>query len=208
VTNVTFEAGDLMTERSGRYDIILCLGVLHHTASMERVLRHLQSCLRGDGYLYLWVYGRHGRYRHTLNRRLLGMLAGPGMHPENKLALAHELAAGGVECRALEDLADPYGSDAALRGMLDDPVWLADQFLSPHEELVDMEELLKLIAAGCLELKQWLGVRRDRASYFASPALRERFEALDSWEQMLALDMLLKPARYFVLLGKRDAAVE
>lgn len=206
VSNLTFESGDLMRERTGCYDIILCLGVLHHTARIDCGLRNLAFCLRPEGRLFLWLYGRHGRYRHTLNRRLLRVLAGAEADLDEQLSLARELVAERREYRPLDDLVGPSGRDAALSRVLEDPVWLADQFVSPHEELVDMAELLQLIAACGLELKQWLGVRHDPASYFESPALRERFAALGHAERLLAIDLLLKPERYFVLLGRQDAA--
>jgi SAM-dependent methyltransferase len=205
VANLTFESGDLMMKVSGSYDLILCLGVLHHTACMELGLRNLGSCLRSDGSLYLWLYGCHGRYRHTLNRRLLCMLAGAEAGLDEQLSLARELVAGQGYCCPLDDLLGPYRADAALQSVLHDPVWLADQFVSPHEELVDMGELLRLITACGLELKQWLGAPRDPASCFESPALRERFAALGHTQRLLALDLLLKPERYFVQLGRADA---
>ena len=47
-------------------------------SDMGRVLANLRGCLNPGGHLYLWVYGKHGRYRHSLNMRLLAMLTGPG----------------------------------------------------------------------------------------------------------------------------------
>src|ERR1039457_6229240 len=104
LSNLSFHHGDLMQPlAAGRFDIILCLGVLHHTADMRRVLANLRNCLNPGGHLYLWVYGKHGRYRHSLNMRLLAMLTGPAS-PDEALPLAREFALGSGDDSPLDDL--------------------------------------------------------------------------------------------------------
>ena len=62
---VTFVVGDLreLDRLTGhqRYDIINCVGVLHHIAEPLPVLRGLSAALRDDGGMLLMVYGTHGR---------------------------------------------------------------------------------------------------------------------------------------------------
>jgi hypothetical protein len=87
---------------------------------------------------------------------------------------------------------------------LEDPVWIADQFLNPHETLLDLEELTGLATACGLEIEQLLGIRDDLSSYFNSAALYGRFRKLSGEDRLIALDLLLKPERYFVLLRNRS----
>lgn len=202
VGNLSFQHGDLMNPLGvGGFDIVLCLGVLHHTADMRRVLGNLRACLNSDGQLYLWVYGKYGRYRHSLNVRLLAMLAGPSAAPDEALSLAREFAFGGGDESPLNDLLGRNRLDPNHREIFRDPVWIADQFLHPLEALVDLEELLELTSGCGFELERQLDIREDYVSYFPSAPLRERFLKLAAHDRLIALDLLLKPERYFVLLG-------
>ncbi len=74
--NVYLERANLMNKlpHKIKFDIIYCLGVLHHTANMAKVLSNLQLALNDNGELYLWIYAKHGRYNHSLNMRLLNIL--------------------------------------------------------------------------------------------------------------------------------------
>jgi SAM-dependent methyltransferase len=206
LSNLSFHHGDLMQPlAAGRFDIILCLGVLHHTADMRRVLANLRNCLNPGGHLYLWVYGKHGRYRHSLNMRLLAMLTGPAS-PGEALPLAREFALGSGNDSPLDDLLGRDRLDPTHRRIFRDPIWIADQFLHPHETPVDLEELLQLISGCGLELQRQFDIREDLAAYFPSAPLREQFLQLSPRDRLIALDLLLKPERYFVLLGPAPAA--
>jgi 2-polyprenyl-3-methyl-5-hydroxy-6-metoxy-1,4-benzoquinol methylase len=199
LSNLQFRRMNLMNPLSALnpFDIILCLGVLHHTADMERGLKNLREVLKPEGELYLWIYGRHGRYRHTLNRRLLEILLDTLPAGESKLALAREFAARANHGSVIDDL---LGSNAAFRRVLQDPVWIADQFLNPNEILLDMEGLIHLSGACGFRIEKWFGVGEVPSVYFNSPMLAERFTRLSRDQQRIALDLLLKPERYFVAL--------
>ena len=62
---VTFVEGDLndvaRLTKFERFDIINCVGVLHHLAEPLTVLQSLTSSLRDDGGMFLMVYGTYGR---------------------------------------------------------------------------------------------------------------------------------------------------
>ena len=61
--NLRFRNWDLMKPLAveKKFDVVLCLGVLHHTANMKRGLNNLRGVMRKDGELFLWIYGKHGR---------------------------------------------------------------------------------------------------------------------------------------------------
>ncbi len=203
--NIRFRRGDLMRplDEGSQFDAVLCLGVLHHTAEPRTVLGHLRASLRDDGELYLWIYGRHGRYRHDLNRRLLRMLldARPGTGDE--LTLAKELIRTSREPQTARDDLSCRAMDAStIEDLLDDPSWVADQFLNPREVLLDMPGLAGLLEDAGFELTEWLGINTDLAAYFSSPELIARFEALPRRERFMAIDLWLKPERYFIVAKK------
>lgn len=187
--------------RAEQYDIILSLGVLHHTADMKRVLSNLRRPLAMNGELFLWIYGRHGRYRHALNVRLLSMLLRIQPHPAEPVELAREFIRNAGDGSIVADLVGTQPAGPMQKAMFDDPVWIADQFLNPHERLLDMEELLALVASSGYSIHRFLGFNED-AGKLLSPRLHERFRRLPAPRRLIALDLLLKPERYFVVLRK------
>ena len=199
LNNVTLMHHDLMQPlQIGDFDVVLCLGVLHHTAEMTRVLRNLSNALRAGGGIYLWMYGKHGRYRHCLNRRLLRMLV--DRDDPDAVELARRFAVEMGDGAPLAELSGEYTQKSWKQLMLGNDAWVADQFLHPHEQVVDIESLAALAASAGLELNEWLGVR---PAFDAAPsALRERFAQLNQTEQWLATDLWLKPESYLVQLTR------
>jgi ubiquinone/menaquinone biosynthesis C-methylase UbiE len=202
--NLRFKSWDLMTPFHGEeiFDVILCLGVLHHTADMEHVLLNLRSVLKDEGELYLWIYGSHGRYRHALNRRLLEMLLDAKEEPLDSLSFAKEFAFKVGHGAILGDLLGNTLASSKYKEILGNPAWLADQFLHPNEILINMEKLLLLVARSGLEFDTWLGIPNDISKYVNCPEVLERFDLLPGNQRLIALDLLLKPEHYFTTLRK------
>jgi SAM-dependent methyltransferase len=201
LANICFERWNLLDpiQDNGLFDVILCLGVLHHTANMTTVLSNLQRVLSRDGKLYLWVYGLHGRYKHALNQRLLEMLHSAGPEPEDLIDLIRDFISGDKQGIVLNDWLGQHALDEMHLKALEGDVWLADQFLHPREELVDMERLLGILEEAGLKMKQWLGVNPDPTAHFSSVEMINRFNRLSRQEQLVALDLLLKRDRYFIV---------
>ena len=199
--NVRFVRADLAqpVEHVGRFDVVLCLGVLHHLPDLRLGFKHASSLLSQDGRIVLWLYGRYGRERHRLNQELLRLL-GADLRDGERLGLARAF---------LEDLGEPlmlntgfytpYGSGPeGLDWMLEHPEWLADQMIPAVEHSVTLSEILSLLEDSDLELEKWLGVDRDPQAYTSQPLLLERLRQLPDVRRLLAIDLVLKPAYYFV----------
>ncbi|MFC1628485.1 class I SAM-dependent methyltransferase [Gemmatimonadota bacterium] len=202
--NISFREHNLLhpIAEEALFDVVLCLGVLHHTVDMDKVLSNLGRACDDEGELYLWVYGKHGRYHHQLNHRLLQMLIESGPEPVDPVELARDFiehAGGGMALRDLQAAIDRMASNVAV---LDEPAWVADQFIHPLERLLEMEDLLTLVSNAGLQIVEWLGVDQVIESYFSSSRLIDRFLHLAPDERLVALDLLLKPDRYFVRLQK------
>jgi SAM-dependent methyltransferase len=203
LSNLYFRKWNLMhpLPYKERFNIILCLGVLHHTTDMKKGLIHLNNSLKSSGELYLWIYGKYGRYRHSLNVRLLDMLIHIKPKPVDPMELAKEFIFKINNGSALNDVVGKK-LDVVQRNTLEDPVWIADQFLNPNETHLDMEELLELTRVAGFEIKQVLGLKEHISDYFNSPSLYKRYQKLNKERQFIALDLLIKPERYFVILRK------
>lgn len=204
LSNLKFRKWNLLKPISGeqKYDIVLCLGVLHHTGNMKKVLINLNKILNDSGELFLWIYGKHGRYKHSLNKRLLKMLLEVKPAPENIIELTTDFATKTEQGLPLIDLIGKLKTDEMQMNTFKSPVWVADQFLNPHEVLIDMEELLQLANRAGFKIFQILGVEENISKKFDSEKLSERFLKLSRNKKLIAADLLLKPERYFVVLHK------
>ena len=202
LANVRFLEWDLMKPLRGEgdFDLVLCLGVLHHTAGMKTALANLGRALRRDGELYLWIYGKHGRYRHSLNMRLLALLQATGARDSDPVHLARELLRYSPENGAMQDLAGNTRGGALEQRAFDDSVWIADQFLNPHETCIEMSQLLRLATSAGLAIDDVVGMDAAAAKRLLPPLLEARFQLLSRRRQLVALDLLVKPERYFVIL--------
>jgi len=186
-----------------KFDIIICLGVLHHTANMQKVLTNLGCGLNDNADLYLWIYAQPGRYRHSLNMKLLKMMINSKPKTRNEIELATEFITKAGKGSILQDLAGTSSTSLLQTKIVADPVWIADQFLNPHEELINMKELLRLIKSSGFIVQSFLGMNENVSELLNSPLLNMRFNALKGDRRLIALDLLYKPERYFVLLRKR-----
>jgi 2-polyprenyl-3-methyl-5-hydroxy-6-metoxy-1,4-benzoquinol methylase len=63
VGEATFRAGDVLALdlAPGRFDVVLCLGVLHHTTDPARGIENLVRVTRCGGHLVAGLYNRYGR---------------------------------------------------------------------------------------------------------------------------------------------------
>lgn len=186
------------------YDVVLCLGVLHHIRPCERALARLAAATRPAGRLVLWLYGRHGRARHALNLSFLRLLDA-GRSPADRLALARTfLDELGARFAEETGFYTPRGSGPeGIAWLRAHPEWLADQFLNAYEHPWSLDEVLDLFDRQDLVLEEWLGAPSSLGELTESPALVSAFERLDERSRWLALDCLLKPAGYLLVARRR-----
>jgi 2-polyprenyl-3-methyl-5-hydroxy-6-metoxy-1,4-benzoquinol methylase len=204
LTNVRFTEWNLLDQLTPekKFNIILCFGVLHHTAQMQKVLKNLYAVLEDDGTLYLWVYGKYGRYQHSLNVELLSLLLSVSTNDEDPIDLAREFIEKSPDGSVVKALLGNRSNDHLLQQFVTDPTWIADQFLNPNEYMLTMKDLISLVKRSGLKISEWVGAPRDISKYLNSQKLEERFNMLSSEQQIIALDLLLKMNRYFLILQK------
>lgn len=65
-----FDLADL----EGQFDLINCVGVIHHTPDPERALCALADKLAPGGLCHIFVYGAHGRWEISLMQKALRLL--------------------------------------------------------------------------------------------------------------------------------------
>jgi len=202
--NLKFHEWNLMKIYKSEYkfEIILCFGVLHHTAEMQKVLNNLSTILNSNGILFLWVYGKYGRYFHSLNVELLSLLLTVKRGKETPIEIAKDFILNTQNGIIVKDLLKDRSEDQMLKQFYNDTTWIADQFLNPNELLVTIKDLINLTKNSDLKINEWIGVSKDTSKFFNSQKLENLFEMLSPEKQMIALDLLLKMERYFLVLKK------
>lgn len=208
VSNISFERADIDGELPawGTFDVVLCLGVLHHVPELAPSFGRVAGLLSDSGHLVLWLYGRFGRARHSLNQRFLELLG--GVEPqEDRLTLARVfLEELGSDFAVDSGFYTPRGSgEAGVEWLLERPQWLADQMIPAYEQSVSLGVILDLFANHGLEFVRWLGVPTDLAHHTKSPVLLDRFRRLAPRDRLQAIDYLVKPAYYFIAARKYAA---
>ena len=73
ITNLKLKNINLMNEFSkiGKFDIILCMGVLHHLSNPDTGLKNIKNVLEKDGIIFLYLYGKLGGHTRMLNKKLI-----------------------------------------------------------------------------------------------------------------------------------------
>ncbi len=75
--NVSFLKKDIVNDdlsSLGVFDVILCLGVLHHTEAPEKGFSKLSGLLKKEGIIFVGLYHKYARLRYRIIRKLLRLL--------------------------------------------------------------------------------------------------------------------------------------
>jgi SAM-dependent methyltransferase len=172
----------------GRFDLIVCTGVLHHLADPDAGLRALRSVLTPEGAMYLMVYapyGRAGVYMLQEYCRRLGI----GTSDQE----IHDLVA------TLEGLPQNHPLVSLLRGSRDarNADALADALLNPRDRSYSVPQLFDFIERNGLTLGRWYWqapylpqcgaiATTPHAKRLAALSEREQYAAVELWRGTMA----------------------
>ena len=120
LTGVTFAQMNLfrLPLRPASFDVVICTGVLHHTADPHEGYRRLLTLVRPGGHINIGLYNRYARLQTRL-RGLLLRLMGERFARLDPYLRQHPMAEG--KFRA----------------------WFMDQYRNPHESLHTIDEVLR-----------------------------------------------------------------
>jgi ubiquinone/menaquinone biosynthesis C-methylase UbiE len=202
LSNIEFIHGDVRdrsTLPAGLFDLAISAGVLHHIENVARAFANLSGLLRDNGVIIMWLYGRHGRIRHSLNQAFINMLTrNKSLDDREKIAGEFVSQLGG-QYAVDSGFYTPRGSGTdGLEWLLSHKQWLTDQMIPPYEHCYTMKEILSLFREHGFRFRKWLGVSTRLESHTSSALLLEEFNQLASEERLLAIDCLIKPEYYFV----------
>jgi len=200
--NITFVQGDILDRDRlppGLFDLMISTGVLHHIKNVTQAFVNLLSLLKADGHVIFWLYGRHGRMRHSLNQAFIDILTRGHSMEEREHCATEFVGHLGPQFAVHSGFYTPYGSGSeGLNWLIRHRQWLADQMIPPFEHCYTMEEILSLLHAHRVKFTKWLGVITRLEAYTTSAALIDHFNKLPFEERLIAIDYLIKPEYYFV----------
>ncbi len=206
---VSFRVGDIMDAGAagGPFDVILCMGVLHHLQRPADAIAGLSRLLAERGVLVFYVYGEHGSGERMRRKRLLGHLHGPD-----------EVARKIESAKRLGFTDFPYGW--SVQDPTDVDPMIVDAYVNHREALYTLETIGEMVSdsfASCvpygftlerngllvesrLDAKFAMPVARtDPRSKLGPAGLEEVYAGLPKRQQLLVLDDLYAPGGYTML---------
>lgn len=186
----------------GEFDLINCVGVLHHLPDPIRGIRSLAGKLAPGGIMHIFVYGELGRWEIKLMQEAIALLQGDkrGDYTDG-VAIGRKLFATLPDTNRLVRREQERWS---LENQRDE--CFADMYVHPQEIDYSIDSLFELIDASGLE---FLGFSNPRtwsldALIGESPELRERVAHLSDRQRYRLLELLNPDAitHYEFFLGR------
>lgn len=187
--NLKLYQGDILDvdASGGKFDVIICSGVLHHMADPAAGLAALRDVLAPDGVMVLMVYGqtcRVGVYMLQDAFRRMGLEQNP---------------AGIAQARAvLAELPQDHCVQPYIRAAkeLEHDVALVDTFLHPQDRAYTVPELLEWVEGAGLEFQNWVDSFRYWRNGIWGPdsAVARAVDHLPPREHWAAVEMLRQSA--------------
>ncbi len=138
IENIEFKKFNLMdsTLKLGKFDIILCMGILHHLSNPQKGLENILQSLKKDGLLFLYLYGKLGGHKRMLNKKLISLLL-------NKEKSNYELGIKLVRELGLNKF--EYGWNLNFKNKEEEDSLIVDSFLHANETLYEFSDIEKLL---------------------------------------------------------------
>lgn len=135
--NIKFCKANIMNNVSnlGKFNIVLCMGVLHHLSNPSKGLENLLDTLKKDGIIFLYLYGKLGGHKRMLNKKLIAtLLAKERSNYDNGIKLIRELGLNKFE----------YGWNLNFKNKEEEDSLIVDYLLHANETLYDFNDIDKL----------------------------------------------------------------
>ena len=210
INNLKFEEQNIINMNlKKKFDVIMCIGVLHHLSDMQKGLINLKKHLKKSGYLIMWLYGKDGRFKLNLNQRMLSLLLKNKKSLKEKIQITKKILSGEsnkfLDCH----FNVPYSSiednwEEGRKFLLKNDNWIVDQFLHYNENVVDMRDIFHFTEKANFKIDEWLGVSLEMKKFINDKEIIKIFNKLSLNEKYLVIDDLIKPKYYFLVLKNKS----
>jgi SAM-dependent methyltransferase len=196
----------------GKFDIVLCMGVLHHLSNPNKGLQSLTNTLKDDGMIFLYLYGKLGGHKRMLNKELISLLMG---NEKSNYDLGIKLA------RDLGLNKFDYGWNLNFKTKEEEDALIVDSLLHANEFLYDCNDIENLfkksglygyaifgITVGTKGLVFDTSIKSDKklsisqtnvSKILKSELSLSKYESLSLNEKYHILDILYEPNGYTVI---------
>lgn len=212
--NIKFLQHNIMkgVETLGKFDIILCMGVLHHLSNPTKGLQMLTKILADNGIIFLYLYGKLGGHKRILNKELISILL-------NDEKLNYELGIKLVRELGLNKF--DYGWKLNFQNKKEEDALIVDSLLHANEFLydcIDIENLFRktnlygyaifgittgtkgLLFDTDMRANKKLSIPQTTVSQILKSDLSlSRYELLDVNKKCRVLDLLYEPNGYTII---------
>jgi SAM-dependent methyltransferase len=221
VTNVEFHQHDLMDDAIdlGRFDVVLCMGVLHHLADPGRGLRQVARHVADDGVAFLYVYGERGSRERMRRKEVISrLLRADGGSFEAGIKMAKDLGFDTFDFGWTLNVDDPKSVDALI----------VDSYLHVNEHLFDTSRLHDVMTGSGFHAFMAYGITcqsrgylfdtarsvrsdvvaqwTDMVRHLPSPELASAYDRLDLKDKYRLVELMYEPNGYTLLAYKADGA--
>jgi len=132
--NIKFQKYNIMNgvKTLGKFDLVLCMGVLHHLSNPNKGLQMLTKTLKNDGMIFLYLYGKLGGHKRMLNKEMISILL-------NKEKSDYQL---GIKlARDLGLNKFDYGWNLNFNNKKEEDALIVDSLLHANEFLYDCKDI-------------------------------------------------------------------
>lgn len=158
IKNIQFKKFNLMksTASLGKFDLILCMGVLHHLSNPKKGLQNILHSIKKDGMLFLYLYGKLGGHKRMLNKKLISILLRKEKNNyESGIKLVRDLGLNKFE----------YGWNLNFKNKQEEDSLIVDSLLHANETLYEFDDIVRLLKKSELYGFSIFGISSDTKGF-------------------------------------------
>ena len=132
--NIEFQKYNIMNgvKTLGKFDLVLCMGVLHHLSNPSKGLQMLTKTLKDDGIIFLYLYGKLGGHKRMVNKEIISILLDKEkLNYDLGIKLARDLGLNKFD----------YGWNLNFKNKKEEDALIVDSLLHANEFLYDCNDI-------------------------------------------------------------------
>ena len=220
ISNIEFVQHNIMNgvDNLGKFDMVLCMGVLHHLSNPQKGLKYLTKSLEDNGIIFLYLYGKLGGHKRMLNKELISILLG---NEKSNYELGIKLV------RELELNKFDYGWNLNFKNKEEEDALIVDSLLHANEILYDCKDIDDLFKNSNLYGYAIFGITKDESGLlfdtsvtsskklsmpqttvskiFKNDLTLSKFKSLSIRSKYRVLDLLYEPNGYTIIGFTKNA---
>ena len=132
--NIEFQKYNIMNgvKTLGKFDLVLCMGVLHHLSNPSKGFQMLIKTLKDDGIIFLYLYGKLGGHKRMINKEIISILLDKEkLNYDLGIKLARDLGLNKFD----------YGWNLNFKNKKEEDALIVDSLLHANEFLYDCNDI-------------------------------------------------------------------